>query len=84
MKALVLLGVLVVICAVLFLVGAFSPRRSRRMEKGFDRVALKAEEKSEDKGGRLGDATERGVDLMRRAADTSAEKGREAHQKLTP
>jgi hypothetical protein len=82
-KALLLVAVLLVLCGALFVVGLLAPRRSRRMEEGFDRVALQAEEKSEEKGGRVGEMTERSIEMVRRAADTSAEKGREAHDKLS-
>jgi hypothetical protein len=83
MKALLLLGVLAVVCVVLFVVGVFSPRRSRRMQEGVDRLTRTGERKSDQKAGRFGDATERGLRLMRKAADRSARKGRDAHQKLT-
>lgn len=82
MKALVLALVLVVVCVVLFIAGAVSPSRSRRMQDAVDRVSLNGEEKGDRRAGKLGDATETALRKSRAAADASAHKGRKLHDRI--
>jgi hypothetical protein len=77
MKILLLVVVAVLICVILFLAGVISPRRSRQLQGDVDRVTRKGEEKADRKGGRLGSMTRSALDLLRRAANRSAEKGRQ-------
>jgi hypothetical protein len=76
--------VIVVVCVVLFLAGAFSPGRSLRWQKAVDDRSRKAEAKGYEKAGSLGDMSANGFKQARRAADQSAEKGREIHDKIAP
>lgn len=76
-------GVVVVLCIVLFFAGVFRPGRSKRMQSVVDRLSMKGEEKSDRRAGPFGDATESSLKTARKAADKSAEKGRETHAKLT-
>jgi hypothetical protein len=78
MKILLLVAAAVLICAILFLAGVFFPRRSRQLQGDVDRVTRKGEEKADRKGGRLGSMTRSALDLVRKAANRSAEKGRQA------
>ncbi|HEX8100231.1 MAG TPA: hypothetical protein VF660_08535 [Actinomycetota bacterium] len=89
MRALLIVGWLgilvvgIVVCIVLFIAGLFRPGRSRRMQGGVDRASIKGEEKSSQTAGPFGDATASTLRIGRKAADKSAEKGRETHGKLT-
>ena len=78
---LVLLVVLVVF-VVLFVVGVLAPRFSRRMQGGFSGLIRRGERKSDENAGKLGDATNSTLGGVRRAADSSAEAGRNVHDKL--
>ena len=78
-----LAAVAVVVCVVLFLTGAIRPGRARRMQGGVERLSKKGEEKSDRTAGPIGEATESSLRVARKAADKSAEKGRQAHDKLT-
>jgi hypothetical protein len=83
MKTIFLIVLLGAVCVALFLAGVFFPARSRRMQRGVDRLSRKGERKSEGKAGRFGNLTRSGLRLMRRAADKSAERGRDVHGKAT-
>ena len=76
MKLLALVLVIGIVCAVLFLIGVLSPRRSRRLQALTGTLSKKAERKSEQKAGRFGDFTRDALRRSRHAADRSAEKGR--------
>ncbi|MDP8956601.1 MAG: hypothetical protein M3N24_06560 [Actinomycetota bacterium] len=82
MKAVLLVGVLVVVCIVLFVVGVLRPGRSRRMQDRVDRASMKAERNSDRRAGRFGDVAESSLRVARKTADNSAEAGREARHKL--
>jgi hypothetical protein len=82
-KALVLIVILALVCVVLFVVGAFSPKRSRRLQRSVDRLSGKGEAKADRHAGRAGDLTEEMLERMRRAADASARKGRDVHKRIT-
>lgn len=83
MKVLLLIAVVAVLLLVLFVVGLFSPPRSRRIQGGVDALSQKAERKAGQKAGWFGDTTRGGLRFMRRMADKGAKKGREAHDDLT-
>ncbi len=83
-QILAIAGAVVVVCVVLFVAGVFRPGRSRRMQDGVDRASMKAEEKSDRRAGPFGDLTESSLRVARRTADTSAEAGRKANDKLRP
>ena len=80
MKLLLLL--VLVVFVVLFVAGVLVPRASRRMQGGFGRLVRRGEEKTDDSGGRVGDATNSTLGAVRRGADTSAEAGRDVRDKL--
>ena len=82
MKALLLVVILAIVCVVLFIAGVISPRRSRRMQDGVDRLSLRGEDKSDRRAGRFGDVTRKSLEKMRGGADASAEKGREVHDRF--
>ena len=84
MKILILVLVVAVACAVLFVTGAFSPGRSRRLQNSVDDKSKKAEAKGYQKAGSLGDMSGKGFRKARKAADRSGELGREVHDKITP
>jgi hypothetical protein len=73
-----------VFCAVLFVAGFVAPKRSRRLQKGMDRILRKGERKSDRSAGRLGDWTEASLEKVRRVGDKSAEAGRSVRKKLPP
>lgn len=80
MKALLIGVILVLLCLVLFLVGAVSPRRSRKMQARVDGIAKKGERHGDNHAGRLGDATRGALEKSRAAADASANAGRRVHE----
>ena len=82
MKVLVLVFVVAVVCVLLFVVGVVAPARSRRMQRSVDRLSRKGEDTSGRNAGRLGDANRKMLEKMRHAADASAEKGREVHERF--
>ena len=83
MKAVLLILLLVLVCAVLFAVGILSPRRSHKIQRVVDRLARKGEIKGDRSAGRFGDLTQKGLKQSRNAADTSARKGREIHDRIS-
>jgi hypothetical protein len=82
MKAILLGVLLVVVCIILFVAGVLSPRRSRRLQERVDELSLKGEDRGARHAGRLGDATQKTLGKMRGAADASAAKGRQIHDRL--
>ena len=82
MHTILLIVIFAIVCIVLFTVGVIAPRRSRRMQQKVDELSLKAEQKGDDNAGRVGDAATRSLEKMRGAADASAEKGREIHDRV--
>jgi hypothetical protein len=82
MKILLLAVIAAVVCVVLFVTGVLLPARSRRMQGHVDRLTSKGEQKGKRRAGRLGDLTGEALARMRRAADKSAEKGREIHDEV--
>ena len=83
MKLLLLAIGLLILCIVLFILGVFSPDRSRRAQRAVDDLSKKAEDRSDKSGGRLGDLTRDALETARGAADASARAGRRANQKMT-
>jgi len=83
MKAALLVVVVLVVCIVLFIVGVFAPRRSRRMQQAVDRFSKKGEGKGDRNAGKLGDLTRDALEKSRAAADRSARAGRRVNEKLT-
>jgi hypothetical protein len=79
MKLFLVVVIVVVVCVVLFVAGVFFPARSRRMQREVDHVSEKGEEAVDHKPGRLRHATSSALHLIQRAADKSAEKGRDLH-----
>ena len=77
---LVLVGV--VLCLVLFIVALISPSRSYRWQAFSGRWFRKAEDKSDESAGRVGDMTRETLRVTRRATEKSADGGREIHGKL--
>ncbi len=84
MKLLILLVVVVLACIVLFVAGALSPAKSRRLQKSVDNKSRKAEKKGYEKAGSLGDMSSDALKKGRHAADHSAEKGRQIHDEIAP
>ncbi|MDQ4005983.1 MAG: DUF6411 family protein [Actinomycetota bacterium] len=83
MKVLLLVGLLAVVCVVLFVTGIISPKRSRTMQRSVDRLARKGERKGDRNAGRLGNLSRSGLAAMRRAANRSGRRGRKIHEQLT-
>ena len=79
----VIFGVTVALCVVLFLLGVASPWRAIRAQRGVDRALFKSEDKAGDK---VPDAIEGWVrkpfETSRKASDKSAEAGRKSRFKL--
>ncbi len=73
---------LVLFCFVLFIASFVAPRRSRGLQRLYDRVLRRAERKSDREAGRLGDLTEGSLRGVRRAGDRSTEGGRSLRRKL--
>ncbi len=83
MKALLAIVIVLAVCVLLFVTGVFSPTRSKRMQAKVDELSMKAENKSDENAGKLGDATRAGLERSRAAADASARAGRRVHDKVT-
>jgi hypothetical protein len=82
LKALLVVVVVVVVCLVLFVVAVFSPARSRKIQNGVGRAARKGERKGDRRAGRFGDLTRSVLRVSRKAADRSAQKGRDVRRKV--
>ena len=78
----ILLVLLVVACVVLFFAGLIVPRRSKRLQRRWDRLIRRGERKGDRNAGKVGDATEASLRWTRKAGDKSAEAGRAARDKL--
>jgi hypothetical protein len=78
----ILLLLVVLFCIVLFFAGLIAPRRSRRLQRWYDRVLRRGERKGDESAGKLGDLTEQSLKAGRRAGDKSAEAGRTLRRKL--
>jgi len=72
----ILLVLVVLFCVVLFVAGAVTPRRSRRLQRWYDRLLRRGERKGDRSAGKLGDLTEGALKRSRRAGDASAGSGR--------
>ncbi|MBA3430391.1 MAG: hypothetical protein H0U16_02775 [Actinobacteria bacterium] len=77
---LILVGV--ILCIVLFIAGLISPSRSHVWQRLSGRWFRKAEDQSDESGGRVGDMARDAFRLTRRATEKSADSGREIHEKL--
>ncbi len=80
MKTLLIPGILVLVCLILFLAGVISPRRSKKMQAKVDDLSRKGERGGEENAGRVGDLTRRGLEKSRDAADASANGGRRVNE----
>ena len=80
MKLLLLL--VLVFFVMLFVAGVVAPHASRRLQDRFGRLMRRGEHKTEDSGGRVGEATNSALGAVRRGADTSAEAGRDIRGNL--
>jgi hypothetical protein len=78
----VVLVLLVLFCIVLFVAGLVAPGRSRRLQRGYDRLLRRGERKGDRKAGKLGDITEGGLKGARRAGDASAKAGRKIRRRF--
>ena len=78
---LIILGAL--ICIGLFVLGFVAPGRSRRVQAKFDRTVRRAERKSGENAGRVGDFTRKSLRQIRKAGDKSAEAGRKSRREVT-
>jgi gas vesicle protein len=78
---LILVGVIV--CLVLFIAALLSPPRSHRLQEFTGRWFRKGEDKSDESAGRMGDMTREALGITRRATETSADAGREIHEKVS-
>ena len=78
----ILLLLVVLFCIVLFFAGLIAPRRSRRLQRWYDRLLRRGERKGDEKAGKLGDLTEASLRGSRRLGDKSAEAGRALRGKL--
>lgn len=81
-KALILIVVLLLVCAVLFFTGVVSPRRSKRMQGKVQDAAGKAENRSKEAGGPVRKRTGDAIQKSEQAAKASAEKGRSVNKRL--
>jgi hypothetical protein len=77
----VLLPIFVLLLIVLFFVGVFAPRRSRRLQGWIDDRMESQEERGDRSQGRLGTWIAKGLDLMQRAADAALRGGRRVRGK---
>ena len=80
MRVLLVLALLAAV--VLFFLGLFSPGRSRRAERRIKRPIRRAERKSDDQAGRLGDWTNATLGWVRRALGKSARAGRRVRDRI--
>ena len=79
----ILLVLVALFCVVIFVVGVVAPRRSRRLQRWYDRLLRRGERKGDRSGGKFGDLTEKSIRGARRAGDASAKAGRKVHDKLS-
>jgi hypothetical protein len=75
------IGIVLVLIIVLFVLGFFWPRRSRRAQEKIKDVSARAEEKVEHRAGKLGDWTAEAIDKSRWVTEESAHAGRKSHDK---
>ena len=78
----ILLVAVVLFCIVLFFAGLIAPRKSKRLQRWYDRLLRRGERKSDAKAGKIGDLTEKGIERSRRMGDKSAEAGRALRSRL--
>jgi hypothetical protein len=72
----ILLPVFVLGLVVLFSIGVFAPRRSRRLQDWIDDRMERKEERGERSHGRIGNWVATALDWMQRAADAALRGGR--------
>ena len=77
----ILLPIFVLLLIVLFFVGVFAPRRSRRLQGWIDSHMERNEERGDRSHGRLGNWTAKALDLMQRATDAALRAGRRVRGK---
>jgi len=77
----VLLPVFVLLLVVLFFVGVFAPRRSRRLQGWIDDRMERQEEQGDRSHGRLGNWTAKALDFIQRATDAALRGGRKVRGK---
>ena len=79
----ILLGVTVILCVVLFLLGFVAPRRGRRAQHDVDDALYKGEDTSGDKAPDAMDGwVRKPFEISRKATDKSAEAGRKSRFNL--
>jgi hypothetical protein len=79
----VVIGVTVILCVVLFLLGFLAPRRAVRAQNDVDGTLEKGEEKAGDTAPDAVDGwVRKPFETSRKATDTSAEAGRKSRFKL--
>ncbi|WP_163509741.1 DUF6411 family protein [Fodinicola acaciae] len=78
----VVLAIVVGVCVLLLIAGLLAPRLSRRLQRGTDRTLGFGAWISHHAPGKLGRWLARPWQLSRRAADRSAETGREGRREL--
>jgi hypothetical protein len=77
----ILLPIFLLLLVVLFGVGVFAPRRSRRLQDWIDSRMERQEERGDRSRGRLGDWAAKTLDLMQRATDAALRTGRRVRGK---
>ena len=80
MKFLLLIALLGFV--VLFVAGVVAPRRSRSIEESWSRMFRRGEDKSDDRAGRVGDATNTALEKVLSGGETSARAGRSVRGKV--
>ncbi len=79
----VLLGITVIVCVVLFFIGLVAPGRGWRAQRDVDHALFKGEDKAEEKApDALTDWVRKPFQTSRKATDKSAEAGRKSRFKL--
>lgn len=80
MKAIVPIVLAAIFCAVIFVIAVVSPRKAKKVKRCSDRLFKKGERKSDEKAGRLGDATQKALEKTRHAVDKSSRAGTKVHE----
>jgi hypothetical protein len=78
----VVLGIVLVVCVLLLIAGLVAPRLSRRLQRGTDETLSFGAWISQHAPGKLGRWLAKPFHLSRKAADRSAQTGREGHREL--
>jgi hypothetical protein len=76
----VIAGIVLAVCLLLLVAGFLAPRVSRRLQSGTDRTLGTGARKAHKAPGKLGKWMAKSFGLSRKAADRSAETGREGRR----